>query len=632
MVQNLEFNQEEYISIYKLAEIIGRNVESLKNPNSRRRFSRYIDKLPEGMIRKVKLNKRIVSDSDYPSVKVLYSIESVEKFMKENIRKSEVLKLLKGIYGRLQRLEKEENIPIYELGNVHELKFYPRKNIEKIFSPFNKEKYMTIYELAQTKFGKESNNDKFIRNLRAKIDELPNGMILKKKLDRHYYDIETSREIKEIYSRSHIEKFFSNYISKDKTFKEIEAYTNIGTIRKYYKKLKIKGIVLGGNSDVFILKSDYEKIKLICIKVANRVDYESTKVYADILGYLTFKDVQGILKLTEPSAKKLIKSNIIKVKDVFNGTKLFEKGHINKLLKEQKNLLAKYKRDYYTISEIREQYGIAFANYIRGSQDKIRRPIEKEEVPIILVGNINYRNRMFYNKFQVDSVWNDYKLYNKMNSLSIENPFDDFVYKVEQVLKVTFKESQRNTKSLWYQYVKKFLYETKLGDKSRIIFRVHQFARNTEMIFNIFKREIYSYSASEINKLYLNGSNDINRSYQRDFYNFLKQMIDLFIVNGLPLPFNGYDLTNPKTYQNIKEIDTSSYSLEEYHALYEYTNRVVYHKEKAIKDVKRLLKTMDITKYKRYDSCWLYILIQLTKNWRHSTVITQIPRIDLSYV
>src|SRR5699024_11521293 len=33
---------------------------------------------------------------------------------------------------------------------------------------------------------------------------------------------------------------------------------------------------------------------------------------------------------------------------------------------------------------------------------------------------------------------------------------------------------------------------------------------------------------------------------------------------------------------------------------------------------------------KHYDSCWLYILVQLTNNWRHSTVLSQIPRIDLS--
>lgn len=35
-------------------------------------------------------------------------------------------------------------------------------------------------------------------------------------------------------------------------------------------------------------------------------------------------------------------------------------------------------------------------------------------------------------------------------------------------------------------------------------------------------------------------------------------------------------------------------------------------------------------KYCNYDSYWLYILIQLTNNWRHATVITQIPEIDLS--
>ncbi|MBG9578546.1 hypothetical protein ABE42_04750, partial [Bacillus thuringiensis] len=51
------------------------------------------------------------------------------------------------------------------------------------------------------------------------------------------------------------------------------------------------------------------------------------------------------------------------------------------------------------------------------------------------------------------------------------------------------------------------------------------------------------------------------------------------------------------------------------------------HKLTAIHDVEFFLKG---SKHCNYDSYWLYILIQLTNNWRHAIVVTQIPEIYLS--
>ena len=180
------------------------------------------------------------------------------------------------------------------------------------------------------------------------------------------------------------------------------------------------------------------------------------------------------------------------------------------------------------------------------------------------------------------------------------------------------------------QYVEKFLLRTRMSDKTRIIFQTNQFARCTEIIFATFNQEIYSYSGKDINNKFLNDILNIRRSYQRDFYHFLKQMLETFAMEGLPLPYNVDELNDPRSFKRIKEVATDIYSLEEYHQLYKYTNRIAFHKEKAIQDVIDLLQTWDYIKYKRYDSCWLYILVQLTNNWRHSTIITQIPRIDLS--
>lgn len=632
MLRNLaeEFNKNEYISLYKMAELIGRNVKVLKQLRHRKRFLEYINKLPKGMIEEIKLEKKIELDEEYPSLDVVYNLNTVQKFLKENIKKSEALELMNNVYTRLRRLENQYNIPLYELGLTHDLKFYPREIIEKICLPFDINKYMTIYEFAKNKYGKEHSKDKFLRDLKSRIDELPEGMISKKKLDIKYYDFKINREVEEVYLRKDIEAFFINHILKDKVFKELEKEASIYVIRKYYKKLNIKGIILGGNSDVYISKNDYKRLKLICNAVSTKSNISATKTYTELLGYLTLKEVAAVLQLTEVSIKKLIKIKVLNVVDVFGGTKLFDKEAINKIHEQQIRLLQEYKSNYYTFGEIRQKYGKSFSNYVVGSEDKIRRVVNKKEIPAILVGNITYRSKQIYDKYQVEDLWKEYKLYNDMNSLSIDNPFDDFLYKVEHILKVNFKEGQENTKNLWYEYVKKFLYSTKISNKSRLSFLTNQFCRNTEVIFKVFQREIYSYNAYEINNLYLNNKNNICRSYQNAFYLFLKQMIDSFAVKGLPIPFSHKDLTDPRTYKNIKEADSGIYSLEEYHSLYEYVNRIEFHKNKAISDVMRFIKTNDITKYKRYDSCWLYIIVQLTNNWRHSTVLTQIPRVDLS--
>jgi len=101
----------------------------------------------------------------------------------------------------------------------------------------------------------------------------------------------------------------------------------------------------------------------------------------------------------------------------------------------------------------------------------------------------------------------------------------------------------------------------------------------------------------------------------------------------LPSPYSLEDLNNPSDYENLIEYDTDIYSTEVYTELYEFARNIDRHKEKAIQDVKKYIEDPNLNKnkdYLRYDSYWLYVLTLLTNNWRHGTVISQIPRIDLS--
>jgi len=620
--EKFEFNNKEYISIYKLAAMIGRDVYGLKKGNSRIRFKAYLNNLPLGTIATVTLDKPTLTDVGFPKVKTLYSRNDVLLFLKNFFRNSD-LKIEYGNYLGLEQLARVNGIPEYKLGKSKELRFYPKSLIKK---PLELGHYMTIYEIGICKFGKEVSNYNFYVILRKRIEELPEGMLKKIKLDFSYKDIKVNRVITELFLKDDVESFFSKYILRDEAFKDIMNYGSLFAIRKYFKKLNIHEIVLGARIDVFILRSDYKKLKELCIALSSTSNIISLKVFARSFNYVTNDEVMNILNLSNYFLKKLIYSEKIIVAERYDNQKLFDKNHISQVHQKQLKLLKEYRDEYYTVSEIHEKFSPSFLKYFLSSKEKQR--VNKKEIPIILVGYLKGRSKICYEKLQIESRWCDYKLYKGMSILTIEDPFGDFIFKVEDVIKIAFCRDQEKTKELWYQFTCKIFNNTGVLDKAKISFMVNQYAKNTENIFNVFKKEIYTYRADEVNKLYLNSGSGILRSHQRAFYQFLKQLIISFRSDGFPLPFSVDELNNPSDYEIVKESDTSIYLLEEYHALYGYVNLIEYHKKKAIDSVRIFLRTPNTTKNNHYDSCWLYILIQLTNNWRHSTIIAQM--IDLS--
>lgn len=64
--------------------------------------------------------------------------------------------------------------------------------------------------------------------------------------------------------------------------------------------------------------------------------------------------------------------------------------------------------------------------------------------------------------------------------------------------------------------------------------------------------------------------------------------------------------------------------------LFNYCCQLEFHKKLAIESLTDYLSHQKTTKYNKYDSVWLYVLIHLSNNWRHGTVLSQLPRLDLS--
>lgn len=219
---DLNFDVKKYITIYDIAVMIGKNLETLLNREiARVKFMHYIDDLPKGMIRKIDLSEPIVINEKYPPVTVIYNLESIEKFLNDHIRISEALNLIDEPYTKLVYWGKKCSISVYRLGRKIEFNFYSRKEFERLIK-FAKlrvkkirnseednpkmEQYISIYELAQEKLGKSLTATEIIDSIRDSINKLPQGMINRKEID--YNDPFSGRLVKEVYMREEVERFF----------------------------------------------------------------------------------------------------------------------------------------------------------------------------------------------------------------------------------------------------------------------------------------------------------------------------------------------------------------------------------------------------------------------------------------
>lgn len=113
--------------------------------------------------------------------------------------------------------------------------------------------YMTIYEIAEEKFNKKPNNYYFIYKLEESISKLPaECKISKVEFREKYYVEKYDKNIKNLYLKEDVKRFFRNYVPKASLKAKLKKVVSDATIHKYYKKLNPTEIILGGNLDVFV--------------------------------------------------------------------------------------------------------------------------------------------------------------------------------------------------------------------------------------------------------------------------------------------------------------------------------------------------------------------------------------------
>lgn len=622
-LEDLE-QQDKYISIYKLAKMIGKDPEKIRSSSDRTRFANFINNLPDIKIKKLSASNK---EENYPPDSNMYLLEDVRRFLNTHITRKDAIDLIGVSIPTFDKNIKKYKVPMYQVGNVHQLRFYPLENIKEIYNEMhlNFEQYISGYKLAQERFMRTGPS--FIWRMKENIDNFPNPIIKPVKLAKVYHDEDRKRYIDVVYSKNEVESFFAEYISKKEIITELSKIIDKTTVYKHYNLFNVTEYKFGSQPEtIFIHKNDYMKIaESVKSSLEHRDKRNQGILYIDGECFYTNSKVMQMFNIGSRTAKKIREEEILHSYGKYKLEEYFKEIDVIELYNKSRSELESLQEGFYSIGEIREKYGKYYANQIT-KPSNVEYVVRRTLLPLYLKGYYKANANILFNREDIDRYSEKYNISNQLNNISINDSYEEFIYKVEKILKAEFSENQKLTKQMWYEYVRKFLNRTRRLNKNDFI---HTIVNTTDFIVKIFDKEIYSYSSDKINKEFLNENSVVPRNCQREFYRFLRKVHQAFISQGNYEPFNFKDLNNPTDYKRIIEVDFSIYSLEEYHKLYEYVNKLEIHKQKALMDVNNYIQTRDFYKYNKYDSYWVYVLVHLTNNWRHSTIMTQIPRIDL---
>jgi hypothetical protein len=107
------------------------------------------------------------------------------------------------------------------------------------------------------------------------------------------------------------------------------------------------------------------------------VENSTFEKYKNQHNYLSLDEVMKKLNCSYATTQRLIKEKLLFVSDKYGDRMLFEKEHVFELFSEQARLIEKYSNNYYTAKQIQAKYSNAFAQYIKGGEDKVRIKVTK---------------------------------------------------------------------------------------------------------------------------------------------------------------------------------------------------------------------------------------------------------------
>ncbi|MGD7052934.1 hypothetical protein [Sutcliffiella horikoshii] len=541
--------------------------------------------------------------------KTIYKILKDKEFSKYNLTETGLLTLIK--FGILK--EKKEK---FKMINVEELKqhisweenfikeYYTDVEMWDEFNYTGRSKgvYFQLFKNLQ-----KLDNEKVLRvkKLNFPLTILNNNDVYR--YNRRFVNKEDIKRLKEDYINKHklIELLgeLNNVRAKtfimDSGFKEVKLMNRMEFT--FYKLKEVNEYIEERNANSLLSRKEVSEMKLTSkkVKLLNRTDV------IELLG--------GNYKHLE----ELLREGVIEIEEKKGRIKLFSKDKIVNLLEEKERLLKEIKGKYISRFEIFEIYNMNI--------DTIKVDIKKINTPILLKSEKEYKYQKYlYKKEDIDNEIErrstKYNLY-----LDVGNIYENVLHKL-RILEICWDQKAINrTMDLWFNYIKNKSITYNTNNEKTKAMRIQEFVNVTLLLVKRLKKEIFEYSAKEINILLFTSIE--NQATQKTLYIFLNELI---VSNTVAEVSKSYlkDLKKPDFIKTSRSKDT--YTPEEYKMFYQYLSNTQYHKLRAIKSIRKAIlydgKKLNLV-YDRYDSVWLYTLLHLNNAWRHWDA-TEIPRIS----
>lgn len=617
-----EPNYSNYKSVNEFAKILGFK----KSPNKTSRFWNTI----------TLLNKKSILNIIHYQDKLLIQQSEVNRFLSEHSTYKETMENVNINPPTLRKIVKKNNLTSYVFGNSINQMYLSNQDIKRHI--YNEE-FINGYDLLNLlKLDNKTKQNYPASTLRSvikniQLDKSLSSLIGYKKLRAPLFFKNIRNPQQYVFDKDLVTTFVNKHIST-KTFqnefnmsrsnflsmaerRNIHIYSfyndhNYKFISKEdYKLLKQQKSLLGQGASPIYLKSG----KYMSLKIKNE--------------HYTKSEVKKLLCLTNDTIDRALGEYSLKPDEVAYSKSsvkkiyFYSKKKIDEVKVKQTKLKEFYTEKYYTafqISNISDEKNYYHLIHQHPHKDEI----EIIKCPYILRGVIKNSSSYLYNKNQVNNILLEYKKKQLLLTIEMDSPYEEFVYKTENILEVSFPSYLNETKDLWYQYVK-----LKLKSKSNNINTyINQLSKTSLILSTVLLKEIYNYPVNSLNQLFFNKESEIPQVTLiiiHDFYINIAKTLEDRLEEPQSLT---QSLQNPYNIKKDRIVDVSRYSFQEYKELYNYAINIPLHKANAIQDVKNLIDGK--AQYHHYDSYWVYILVHLNNNWRHSTIITEIPEVDLS--
>lgn len=215
-----------------------------------------------------------------------------------------------------------------------------------------------------------------------------------------------------------------------------------------------------------------------------------------------------------------------------------------------------YSEKYCTSLQLRRNYDDSYIFTLLYTNPNLR-----IDCPLIL--RPLFQSPNLYKKQEVDEILKAKNEVQDMRNIKLDNPFEEFQYKMNYVMELKFPEFLSKTENLWYQFVKSKVFNSNKKDFDHNL--VNQLVKTTDVIIRKLDKEIYLYSPVGLNRLLLNpNSTEINKVTMTHIYDFLKNLIQKLLDETENFFLDLEKINNPRHFLKTQRTDNTRYKYEEY--------------------------------------------------------------------